>query len=645
MKKIISLSLVLCFGIGISTSQAQRFYPALTIAKELSEDANSVIRNEVNVFKVKSTSEGEFYFRQVVTILNEKSGANVFYVYYDKDSKVTQMKATLYDVLGAKVRKIKPTEIQDRSLIADFSVYQDDRYKRLEVKHSTYPYTIEIEYEMNLKGMGFITYRDWRIQSFRQSVEKSSYVIEVPKKQQFSYKALNFEGEPTVGQRTGHDIYSWNVANLAAIEKEPYGPKSTDVLPALYLSPDEFKIDSYVGSMKSWQQFGEFMNQLLEGQDELPAEMKAEVNKIAASAESDKEKIDRLYAYMQENMRYVSVQLGVGGWQPFSAEYVSTKKYGDCKALSNFMMAMLKEVGIASYPVLIRSGNLNYEVEEDFTTPSFNHMVLHVPSEDYWLECTSDNYPPNYIGASNTNRNVMLVTPEGGKLVKTPVLKAEHNQENHKTVILLKPDGSAEIAVDIYSSGAPHEIYRAVKDQLSKEEKEKWLARISDFPSFSTNSFAILPSKDLPEAKASYELSVSRYAAKAGKRLFVPLNLVNNWDDVPPAVAERENAIYRKETIWNRDEVILDIPAGYQIESIPVAEKRVEGQPGYYEMKVEKRGGQLVFNRELKLEEGAFPAEEYDEIRAFYKEVAKLDAMKIVLVEKKIESVVKGQKK
>lgn len=643
MKKIISLTLVLCFGLGVSTSQAQQFYPALTISKELSENASSVIRNEVNVFKVKSTSEGSFYFRQVVTILNSKGYANAFYIAYDKDSKVTQISATLYDALGSKIRKIKSTEIQDGSSIDDASVYQDDRYKYLEVKHSTYPYTIEFEYEMNLKGMAFINYRDWWIQSFGQSVEKASFVIEVPKKQHFSYKALNFEGEPTVGQRNGRDIYSWNVANLTALEKEAYGPKSTDVLPVLFLSPDEFRIDNYVGSMKSWQQFGEFMNQLLEGQDELPADMKAEVNKIAASAGSDKEKIDRLYAYMQENMRYVSVQLGVGGWQPFSAEYVSTKKYGDCKALSNFMMAMLKEVGITSYPVLIRSGDLNYEVEEDFTTPSFNHMVLHVPSEDYWLECTSDNYPPNYIGSSNTNRNVMLVTPEGGKLVKTPVLKAENNQENHKTVILLKPDGSAEVAVDIYTSGAPHEVYRYVKDRFSQEEKEKWLARVSDFPSFSTNSFSILPSKELPEAKASYELSVARYAAKAGKRLFVPLNLANNWDDIPPAVEERENPIYRKETIWNRDEVILDIPAGYQVESIPVEEKRIEGQPGYYEMKVEKRGGQLVFKRELKLQEGAFPAEEYDEIRAFYKELAKLDAMKIVLVEKKTESVVKGQ--
>lgn len=643
MKKIISITLVLCFGFGISTSQAQLFYPALTIAKDLSEDANSVIRNEVNVFKVKSISEGSFYYRQVVTILNEKSHANVFYVPYDKDSKVTQMKATLYNAMGTKVRKIKPTEIQDRSLIADFSVYQDDRYKYLEIKHSSYPYTIEFEYEMNLRGMLFITYQDWSIQSFGQSVEKSSFVIELPKKQNFSYKALNFEVEPSVGERSGRDIYSWNVSNLAAIEREPYGPNSSDILPALFLSPDEFKIDSYVGSMKSWQQFGEFMNQLLDGQDELPADMKAEVNRIVTNAGSDKEKIDRLYAYMQENMRYVSVQLGVGGWQPFSAEYVSTKKYGDCKALSNFMMAMLKEVGIESYPVLIRSGDLNYEVEEGFTTPSFNHMVLHVPSEDYWLECTSDNYPPNYIGASNTNRNVMLVTPEGGKLVKTPVLEVEENQENHKAVILLKPDGSAEVAVDIYASGAPHEVYRAVKYVFSQEEKEKWLARISDLPSFSTNSFSILPSKDLPEAKASYELSVSRYAAKAGKRLFVPLNLVNNWDDIPPSVEERENPIYRKESIWNRDEIILDIPSGYQIESIPVAEKRIEGQPGYYEMKVEKKGGQLVLTRELKLQEGAFPASEYDAIRAFYKEMAKLDAMKIVLIEKKVESVVKGQ--
>lgn len=612
----------------------QLYYPA-SIPEELKENASSVIRHQEVLFKVKSISEGTYYVKRIITILNKNSSANRLHISYDKDSRVTDIKASLYNNFGQKVRKIKASEIKDYSSVSDFSIYEDDRFKYLEVNHSSYPYTLEYEYEMNLKGMQFASFRDWYIQNFYQSVEYSKYQLEIPKDQAFHYKALNFDGEPQITEDKGKLIYLWEVKNLPAKVRELYGPKRFDVLPILWLSPGEFRIGQYEGTMSSWDEYGKFMNQLIVGRDELPPALAAEVQALVANANGDQEKIAILYKYLQENMRYVSVQLGIGGWQPFDASYVSEKKYGDCKALSNFMKAMLKAVDIESYPVLISTGELNYEITEDFTTPSFNHMVLHVPGQDYWLECTSPNYPPNYLGNGNSNRNVMLVTPEGGKVVKTPKLRAEDNQNNHKAVILLKPDGSAEVAVDIYASGASHEIYRGVESVLSNEEQEKWLTKISDLPSFTIQELSIEPSKLKPEAKVHYNLAVSRYAAKAGKRLFVPLNAINNWEYIPPTAKNRQHSVFRDDTFWNRDEIIMDIPEGYQLESVPVEEKRLECSMGYFDVKVFQRGKQLIMNRELKLESGEFPASAYEEMRQFMKDVSKLDAMKIVLVEKK----------
>lgn len=634
MKKSFVVFLLL-LTVNVSLVFSQSPYAASTISEELIENAHSVIRSESNVFKVKSTSEGIFQFKQVITILKKESDDNTFYMPYDKDSRVVNISATLYDAAGSKVRKIKANEVKDYSAVQDFSIYQDDRFKYLEVKHSAYPYTIEFEYEMHLKGMPFVSFKNWYIQEFEQSIQSSQYQLEIPIEQNFHYEALNFAGEPEIKEQKGNKIYLWKVKNLIAQEREPYGPKTFDVLPVLWLSPGEFQIGRYDGTMSSWHSFGQFMNQLIEGRDELPASMVAEVKQLVANARTNQEKIDILYAYMQENMRYVSVQLGIGGWQPFDAVYVSEKKYGDCKALSNFMKAMLKAVGIESYPVLITNGNLDYEINENFTMPRFNHMVLHVPGEDYWLECTSTHFPPNYLGSSNSNRNVMLVTPEGGKVVKTPTLKAADNQDNHKAVILLKPDGSAEVAVDIFASGSSHEMYRGVESGLSEEEKEKWLSKISDLPSFAIESFSIEPSTSKPEANIKYTLTVPRYAAKAGKRLFVPLNLINNWDYIPPKNEKRMHNIYRENAFWDRDEIILDIPQGYQVESIPVEEKLLESKIGHYSIKVFQRGKQLVVNRELEMQAGEFPAESYEEMRVFMKEISKLDGMKIVLVQKK----------
>src|SRR5690606_2173354 len=140
------------------------------------------------------------------------------------------------------------------------------------------------------------------------------------------------------------------------VKSEPYCPAASELLPTIMVSPSLFEAESYTGSMSSWNDFGIFMNMLYQGRDELTPIMKANVGELTANAKTDREKIDALYRYMQKNMRYVSVQLGIGGWQPFDAKYVEANKYGDCKALSNFMKALLKEVGIPAYPVLIYNG-------------------------------------------------------------------------------------------------------------------------------------------------------------------------------------------------------------------------------------------------------------------------------------------------
>ena len=67
-------------------------------------------------------------------------------------------------------------------------------------------------------------------------------------------------------------------------------------------------------------------------------------------------KVAVLYNYLQQNTHYVGIQLGIGGWQTYDAAYVATKKYGDCKALSNFMISLLKEAGIKGHAVVIKGG-------------------------------------------------------------------------------------------------------------------------------------------------------------------------------------------------------------------------------------------------------------------------------------------------
>jgi transglutaminase-like putative cysteine protease len=107
--------------------------------------------------------------------------------------------------------------------------------------------------------------------------------------------------------------------------------------------------------------------------------MKAEIQQITANCKTPLEKMEKIYGLLQQKTRYISVQLGIGGWQPFDATYVAEKGYGDCKALSNFTKAMLEVVGIPSYYTIIRAGENATEINPAFPANQFNHAILCVP--------------------------------------------------------------------------------------------------------------------------------------------------------------------------------------------------------------------------------------------------------------------------
>lgn len=109
--------------------------------------------------------------------------------------------------------------------------------------------------------------------------------------------------------------------------------------------------------MASWNDFGKFIASLNKGRDQLPENIKVKVDELTRGVSDPLEKIIRLYGFMQQNTRYISIQLGIGGWQPFSAEFVGQKGYDDCKALTNYMQSLIKHAGIKSYYALIKSGD------------------------------------------------------------------------------------------------------------------------------------------------------------------------------------------------------------------------------------------------------------------------------------------------
>lgn len=608
------------------------------IPANLLEGVNAVIRHESGLFIVDENGSAVESRKMEITRLNKQAQHKKFYVGYDMHSKIGKIRIELYDAQGNLIRKLKKDEINDFAAYDGVSIYSDNRMKRASLTHSSYPYTIVYEYDIQHKGL--LTYPSERIPFFEKtSTEQWDFTIKVPTSMPFKYRVFNSPITPEEKITDNIQSLTFATKNIQPVKKEPLIPTDTRVSPMVAFLPEKFSMDGYSGGMSDWNAFGKFMFDLNKSHNNLSEEMIAEVKKMTAEATTNAEKIDILYKYVQENMRYVSIQLGIGGWQSFDAAYVEKNKYGDCKALTWFTKSMLESIGIESYPALVLAGKEHTMMShpEDFSYPQFNHVILTIPSEEIWMECTSTISPTNYLGSFTDNRSVLLITEEGGKLTRTPMIPVEKNAATRKVDIQLSENGEATVINSTLLTGPQQENIRYFEKNYSKEELEKWFLYTTSLPSCEIKKLEIQADRDHPKALLNYEVSVRKYGSKGGKRMFVPANCINPFDDVPDALENRQHPVVVKRGYVESDEITLHLPEGYEVESIPKSAIELTSEFGDYTIDIEnnKETGQLVYKRKLKILPVDLPAERYDALREFYLQIAKMDKMKVVLVEER----------
>ena len=176
---------------------------------------------------------------------------------------------------------------------------------------------------------------------------------------------------------------------------------------------------------------------------------------------------------MQENTRYISVQVGIGGIRPIAASEVDRVKYGDCKGLTNYTKALLEAVGVQSnYTEVYATSSKQINMDKDFASllGQANHVILNIPIENkgsVWLECTSQTMPFGFLGDFTDNRDVFVITPEGGKIIRTPKYSALENSQATQAELSVFGDRSIEVSAKIVSKGIQYNN----KFHIEKEEK------------------------------------------------------------------------------------------------------------------------------------------------------------------------------
>ncbi|MEM6634139.1 MAG: DUF3857 domain-containing protein, partial [Bacteroidota bacterium] len=580
------------------------------------------------ILHIKSPAVASYTHHKRVKILNAKGdGFGQFVISYDKEfQKLKDISFSVYDEDGNPLKKMKRKDLNDVSLVS--GDIEDLRAKYVEYTPQTYPYIVEYAYTMELKGL--MSLPRWFPQSGENLAVARGRLEVISDIAELRYKTVGGAPEPEVVREGASTRYVWEVEDLEAQEREPYSPGVPR--PGVILGPTIFEMDDYAGNATSWDSYGAFIYKLNQGRDNLPAELARKVHELTDHLDSIEEKISALYTFMQANTRYVSIQLGIGGWQTFPAEYVYEHGFGDCKALSNYMQSMLKEIGITSYATLLNSNDEGRDIDFSFPSNQFNHVILCVPqaADTTWLECTSKQSPSGYLGQSNEDRHVLLLTPEGGKLVKTPTRPPELNRQSRVATVAIDMDGNAQIQAQVNSTGYQYESLKYVDKNYSPRDQEKWLKRRIRAKNVELTAYELSPGGG-PAYTLDYKINSKKFATPSGVRLFLPLNKLEQMRSVPPKMDGRTQPIRLSYPYLDTDTLMYEYPQYLAVEAMPDMPVEIESVFGKYKANVEVQSdGKVRYTRYLRMKKVLLPPESYEEFRAFFQKVAKADKAQIV---------------
>ncbi|MEO5647231.1 MAG: DUF3857 domain-containing protein [Chitinophagaceae bacterium] len=625
--------LILCtLVLQIAAFAQVNIYDSRTLSPELTKGASSVKRMEVIKFTINSAGSGNYKMKQVITVLDANGKDELdFYQYSDKFRHLVDAEIKVYDATGKELNKYRQREM--KTTAPNQEHISDDKITYFTVSTASYPVTVDVEYEVSFSG--FFQYESYKIQKPGQAIEQSQFIVSVPPELDIRYKPMNTLLTPVISQdeKNKSKIYTWAASKLQAKNPENGAGNLKSYFPWILIAPNQVNFQGYAGQLSTWKDMGLWYNNLVKDIAGVPDIIRETMQKVVGDAKTDGEKARRIYSYLQKNFRYVSIQLGIGGLKPFPATYVHNKKYGDCKALSNYMQTCLQAVDIKSYNAWITSDPYPPLIDPNFAYDPFNHQILCIPSgkDTTWLECTSTTSDFGVLGSNTENRYALLLKENGGVLVKTPSSKSSNNTFNTRTNVELSEDASGKLNTVITGKGEYKEQLYAVSKSPADRQKN-YFVRYLEFPSSDENSTTFGDEKN-HEMTARLDMEVEKIPGfTAGNKMFLNPRSYAIWQYSMPEGEKRMHDFYFDHPFDKSDSTVYHLPADFFVESIPKA-RDIKFEYGNFKTSYafDKEAKTITTTARLVLNTQQIPASKYLAARKFFSDVLEEFTDKIVV--------------
>jgi hypothetical protein len=622
-------------GILLTTTLLLLGFNSYSIPDSLKNGADAVYKRHITNVEMVSSKKAVITKLIEVTVLNEEGRYHTdFTVDYDSDKPIKSMKAELFDANGKKVKTYKGKDIKDFSEYSGSTLFNDNRQKQIEVYAPQYPYTATFEYTQEFKE--YIGIPSWYPQiGYRVGVMYSSYTITYNEENAIKYRLFNIEEPKLESPKPGIKSLTWELQGLKPIKYEYFSSRFFETTPAVLLVPECFSYKGTNGCFTSWETYGEWVSSMLQNRADFTDNMQLKVQELINGVDDDKEKVKIIYKYMQDRTRYVSIQLGIGGYQPFPATEVESTGYGDCKALANYTKTLLSLADIKSHYTEIGVSNTRIMFDDFPSAWQTNHIVLCVPlqADTLWLECTSQHYPFGYLPYSMQGQKVLIVDEDNGngRLVNTPSPDESYNTRHRNIMLEINADGNANGKMTtIVRGGEMSDLFPELWQP--NKERERIINNKYSIPGFRLQTYDYnLFEGDSTWASEDISMVINKFTSQTGNRIFVKANVFGGIGNIPAKSNNRRSELVLGHSYTYTDSVTIKIPDGFKLEHLP-SKSSTQNPFGSLSTDFSATDETVKYVRSLIVNRYNGPASEYNNFIDFLLEVNRVDNQNIVFV-------------
>ena len=588
------------------------------------KDTPAAVLLDEQTTTVSDTGETSTLYRRVVKILRTQGRDYAeMPVFYDNETKLKSLHAWSITANGQEYELKEKDFIESRPTME--LLYDDDRLKIAHIPGLDAGTVVAIEFEQRRRP--YLLADEWKFQE-RIPVITARYRLALP--QSWEYSDFWIRHERLKGIEQGTNVWWWELKDIPAIEREPAMPYWGAIAGRMMISfHGNVRGNNIPKAVPSWNDLASWYVGLAQDRVTPSAEITAMARQLTANSPDFLSKVSALTKFMQKEVRYVAIEIGIGGYQPHAAADTFKNRYGDCKDKATLLISMLHEVGIPAAWILVHSER--GVVVPDAPSPhEFNHVITAIelpasfdadklPSvvtvksgKKYLVFDPTDPYTPvGQLHADLQGSYGLLSTQSGGELIQLPVFAPNFSELKRVAHLKLQPDGS--LVGDVEETRTGEHAWYSRHSLLSSQDvqRSKALDRFlgSFLTGFTLNSSAIdnLEQND-HSVVLKYNFTARNYAKSAGPLLLVRPRVLGEKGEAVAMDKPRKLPLQFPSETHQQDIFEIELPQGFTVDELPDPVK-VDVGFAAYESKTELSGQVLRYTRDYTVKELQVPVE------------------------------------